>query len=302
MNRHSARAVFRVLGVLGLLVLAALHTGPARAEPASRIASLNLCADELVLRLADRQDVASVTWLTRTHAASNLRELAVGIPVNHGLAEEILPLRPDLVVAGRYTTRIAVSFLRREGLPVVELDVPRTLDEVRDQIREIATLLGRPERGEAMIAAMQEGLDRIAPVADGWRPRAFILRPNGFAMGTGSLVDSLLVRAGLRNGAAELGLDGQSQIPLETVLLEDADLLIVDAGEQHAPALATEMLRHPALLRMGRRIEVLPLPTRWWTCAGPMLVEAVAHLAAAAQRARTERTRAARLQTGTGGG
>lgn len=272
------------------LAMACLHALPAGAEPPSRIASLNLCADELVLRLADRENVATLTWLSREHAASNLAELAAGIPLNHGLAEEILPLQPDLVIAGRYTTRIAVAFLRREGLPLVELDVPRSLAEVMEQIRQIAALVGHPERGEAMIAEMQAGLDRFAPAADDWRPRAFILRPNGFAVGAGSLVDSLLEHAGLRNAAAELGLDGQSQVPLETVLLKDADLLIVDANDRHAPALATEMLRHPALLRMGRRIEILPLPTRWWTCAGPMLTKAVAHLAEAAERARQVRS------------
>ena len=59
--------------------------------------------DELLLRLADPRNVASVTWLARDPGSSNVADLAAEIPVNHGLAEEIIPLQPDLVIAGIYT-------------------------------------------------------------------------------------------------------------------------------------------------------------------------------------------------------
>ena len=57
-----------------------------------RIVSLNMCVDELVLRLAEPQNIASVTWLSRDPKNSNVAALAARIPVNHGLAEEIIPL------------------------------------------------------------------------------------------------------------------------------------------------------------------------------------------------------------------
>jgi iron complex transport system substrate-binding protein len=42
-------------------------------EPkAQRIVSLNLCSDELILRLANPANVASVTWLSRDPSGSNL--------------------------------------------------------------------------------------------------------------------------------------------------------------------------------------------------------------------------------------
>jgi iron complex transport system substrate-binding protein len=49
--------------------------------------SLNLCSDELVLRLANRENVASVTWLSRDPDSSNVADPAAQVPVNHGLAE-----------------------------------------------------------------------------------------------------------------------------------------------------------------------------------------------------------------------
>jgi hypothetical protein len=56
-----------LLGIVATTVL--VFASDLRAEDVAtkshRIVSLNLCADELVLRLADRGNVTSVTWLSR---------------------------------------------------------------------------------------------------------------------------------------------------------------------------------------------------------------------------------------------
>src|SRR3982074_1882087 len=123
-----------------------------------RIVSLNMCVDELVLRLADPQNIASVTWLSRDTPHSNVAELAARIPVNHGLAEEIIPLKPDLVIAGVYTARTAVAMLKRTGVPLSEIGVPTNLDDVRRQIRDVAGLVDEGERGESIVRGMDQTL------------------------------------------------------------------------------------------------------------------------------------------------
>src|ERR1700741_2626109 len=102
-----------------------LHAADAPGKP-QRIVSLNMCVDELVLRLAQPQNVASVTWLSRDPGNSNVADAAARIPINHGLAEEIIPLQPDLVIAGVYTARPAVAMLKRTDVPVSEVDVPKS--------------------------------------------------------------------------------------------------------------------------------------------------------------------------------
>ena len=120
----------------------------------ARIVSLNMCTDELVLRLAERQNIASVTWLSRDAENSNVAEAAAHVPVNHGLAEEVIPLNPDLVVAGAFTSRTAVALLKRAGVRVSELGVPRSLGEAKQQIRDVADLLGERDKGERMFLAL----------------------------------------------------------------------------------------------------------------------------------------------------
>jgi iron complex transport system substrate-binding protein len=138
-----------LIAVALLSALAHLGATDAPGKP-KRIVSLNMCVDELVLRLAEPQNVASVTWLSRDPKNSNVADLGAGIPVNHGLAEEIIPLKPDLVIAGIYTARTAVAMLKRVGIPVLEVGIPKSLDDVRAQIREIAALIGEQDRGESV--------------------------------------------------------------------------------------------------------------------------------------------------------
>ncbi len=260
------------------------------------VVSVNLCADELVLRLSHPGQVKSVTWLARDSLASSVAALADELPVNRGLAEEIVPLSPDLVVAGIYTTRMSVAFLKRLGIPVMDLGVPGTLGEVRDQIREVAAALGNEGAGAAMIAdldaALKEDISADArpeddnPEIDVAKPTALVLRPNGFTAGRGSLVDTLLTRAGLLNLAAELQTDRLGQLPLERIVTAKPDVLIINADRQAPASMAQALLDHPALADIKATATVVEVPTRLWTCAGPQLVEAMDILKSAAEQAR----------------
>ncbi len=252
-----------------------------------RIVSLNLCADELVLRLAAPGTVKSVTWLARDPGLSNVAALAEAIPVNRGLAEDVVPLAPDLVIAGAYTTRTAVSLLRRLKIPVLELDVPRTVDEALAQITTVAAAIGRPENGAQLISVIRDGLSRLDTVRSTEAPPiAAIYQPNGLTIGQGSLVNDLLRRAGLRNLAIERRIDNYGALPLEWLLLAQPDLLIVNTAGDVGHAMAYEILSHPALMSRYHGDRVVSVPSAWWSCPGPRLVDTVQRLQHAAQKLR----------------
>ncbi|MFG1374171.1 ABC transporter substrate-binding protein [Xanthobacter oligotrophicus] len=263
----------------GALVVLMLFGGTTQAKPA-RVASLNLCADELVLRLADPGQVASVTFLARDPRSSNVAALAREVPVNRGLAEEVVPLSPDLVIVGAFTTRTTTALLRRLGLEMLELGVPQTLDEAYAQIRLVAARLGTPERGEALVGQMEVSFARLPPPA-AHPPSAIVLRPNGFTAGRGSLPGEVMARAGLDNMAARLSADRLGQLALEEVVWAQPDILVVNAAPDAPPSLADGLLTHPALASFRSMGRSVALPIRLWTCAGPELAEAAARLAAA---------------------
>ncbi|MGW9820285.1 iron complex transport system substrate-binding protein [Methylorubrum extorquens] len=269
-----------ILALSALLAAVPVAHAAGTAEAPVRVVSMNLCADELVLRLADRDQVLAVTYLARDPRGSTVAGEAAGVPVTRGLTEEVVALRPDLVIAGAFTTRATVGMLKRVGAPVLELGVPTDLDGVRAQIRQVARALGHPERGEAMVANLDA---RLASVAPATRPlRALVMRPNAFTVAPGGLGDALIRAAGLVNVAAEIGRDRFGQVPLEAAALADADLIVVDAGAPGLPSLADTLLHHPVFRALAREGRTVAIPNRFWTCPGPQVAEVVARLAAAA--------------------
>jgi len=215
-----------------LLAAIAIMLVPAALSAAGipkRIVSLNLCTDELVLRLADRANIASITWLSKDAISANVVDLAADVPVNHGLAEEIIPLDPDLVVAGTFTARTAVAMLKATRFPVTEFGVAHDVADVRSGIRKMAALVGEPARGEALVASFDERLAEIGTPAPGRRPTALVFNANGFTVGAGTLVDDIMSRAGLDNVAAHMKLGNYSQLPLEIAVRSDVDILIISA-------------------------------------------------------------------------
>jgi len=256
-----------------------------------RIVSINLCTDELVLRLADRKNIASVTWLATTSSDSNVADLAGQVPANHGLAEEIIPLDPDLVVAGIYTARAAVALLKRTGIPVLDLDVPRDFSEIRAQYRQVGQVLGEEERAERLIKEIDNRLAAIPASPASARPRAMVFNANGYTIGKGSLTDEIITHAGMENLSATLGIDNYVQISLEAVVMNAVDVLILSAYRDGPPAIATEILRHPVLAKIPHRTLIAVVPGRMWTCAGPGNIDAITLLNNIANEVRREDTR-----------
>jgi iron complex transport system substrate-binding protein len=289
-RRNRLCLVNGIAAVALFLALAVCIAGAGPHKP-TRIVSLNLCTDELVLRLADRKNIASVTWLATTSSDSNVADLARQVPVNHGLAEEIIPLNPDLVVAGIYTARAAVALLKRTGIPVLDLDVPRNLSEIRAQYRRVGQVLGEEERAERIIAEMDNRLAAIPINPASVRPRAMVFNADGYTIGKGSLTDEIIIHAGMENLSATLGIDNYVQISLETVVTNAVDVLILSSHRDGPPAMATEILRHPALAKIPHRTRIAVVPTRMWTCAGPGNIDAIALLNNVANEVRREDTR-----------
>jgi iron complex transport system substrate-binding protein len=269
-----------LVAIAGGLAFAQPQYG-ARGKP-QRIASLNLCLDQQVLLLADVQNIASVTWLAADPFSSSMAARAAEVPRrNRGYAEEILPLRPDLIVAGAYTTPFTVRMLRRAGYNVDVLDAPADLNGVRQQVRMMGDLLREQERATALVAAFDATLAAAAPRPDEALARAAIFQPGGFTAGAGAFEDSLLRAAGFANVAAEAGIDRYGYLSLEQLMLLNADFIVSPEYLPGRPSLGEQVLHHPALLRAGVRSRLVEVPSRLWNCSGPMNADAVRLLAEA---------------------
>ncbi|NQV79280.1 MAG: ABC transporter substrate-binding protein [Alphaproteobacteria bacterium] len=263
--------------IVGVGVVAPSH---ARADPPTRVVSINLCADQLLALLTDPGVLLSVTHLSADPSLSYVAEQVRDVPINYGRSEEVLTLRPDLVVAGLYAARPAVAMLEKFGIDVIDLPIPETFSDIRRQVRLLSERLGVEPRGQELIADMDRRLANVAANHE-QMPRALVLGARGFTSGPGTLVHEVLTAAGLRNVAAELGVHGYGQVGLEEIVQAAPEIIVVNQPTGQSPSLARDVLAHPALRHLGGR--VVRMNPSLWTCGGPYTAEAVEFLAKVAR-------------------
>ena len=265
-----------------LLVLLLFAVRPAVAEGPQRIVTMNLCTDQLALMLAGSERIASVSFLGADPAESALAHMTEGIAVNHGLAEEVIAARPDLVLAGRYTTSFAKAMLRRLNYKVVEVDNPDTISGIRDILTLVGDAVGEPERAVALLDDMTR---RLAAVADQARGRsrhsAIIYDANGFTVGRPGLADEVMTLTGLINKAPELGIGAYGQVPLESMLAVKPDIIVHFLYRPGVPSLSSMSIQHPALQVMLNGRTPVFVPGRLFTCGTPLIADAAEAMAAA---------------------
>jgi len=266
--------------LLGLL--SAVAAGVAAPEPAKprRIVSLNLCTDQLLLRLVEPERILSVNWRAADPHLSVMAPAAAGLALNHGTAEEVVALAPDLVLAGPGTRAATRDLLAGLRYRVVVIDIAADLAGVRRQIRETAAAVGESERGARLIAEMDRRLAAASPPPTGRpRPLAAVYEANGGTAGPGSLLHDLLLAAGFDNMAARLGMRGFALMPLETLILARPAVIVAVRGAPDAPSVAHAVLDHPALAA-ATPAQAITLPMPLLICPGPWTAEAVERLAA----------------------
>ncbi len=273
--RRGGRPFWAVAVLTALLAFAA-DISTLAAKP-QRVVSMNLCTDQLLIMLADREQIASVSYLAADPRSSALADAAQGLVVNHGLSEEILPMNPDLVLAGTFTTRPTVFLLRKLGYRVVELPVASTLEDIRSNIRSVAEAVGRTDRGTALIAAFDRKLAQQRQTISEPRPMAVLYWANGFTSGVDTLANAAVEAAGFRTLGRVLELKGTVQLPLEALLTVEADVLIMGRKRDGA-ALANETFRHPALKRAFAAHSTVSVPDHLWICGTPFVADAIERL------------------------
>lgn len=247
-----------------------------------RVVSMNVCTDQLAMLLAGEGQLYSVSALTRDTESSVLADEAGRYVINHGLAEEVFLMSPDLVIAGTYTTRTTVDLLRRLGFRVEEFAPANSFADIGEHITRMGELLGRQEKAAALIAQMEARLAALHTQPASGKTVA-LYYANSYTSGAGTLVDETVKAAGLVNIADTLGMQGTSQLPLEMLVLENPDLVVTSHGKYARPALAEEGYVHPAFKALIAGRKVVDVPARYTVCGAPFTLEAarIMHDAAA---------------------
>lgn len=234
-----------------------------------------------MLALADPDQVLGLSRFARDPLRSFEAEAAKRFPVLSGTAEEVVRLRPDLVLAGAFTRRATRDLVRAQGFAVAEFDAPRSIEDAKRQIVRAGELLGQPERARAAAARIDASLSRTRQAASSRQRTVLPLQRRGWVAGKDTLLTSILDAVGLRNAGASLSGRLGRFASLEEIVRLRPDLLLVSAEERSAEDQGSALLEHPALARLFPPERRLVLPERYTAfCGGPALADAIERLAA----------------------
>lgn len=142
--------------------------------------------------------------------------------------ETVVALEPDLVLAPNVTPVGEVDDLRDLGLTVVHFETATSIDDVINKTETIGELVGACSAATTTIDEMRTTLQRIdsAVPARADRPLGYYTLGDGISPGSATFQNDAIERAGLRNLASEVGLEGWSQLSQEVVVDRDPEWLL----------------------------------------------------------------------------
>jgi len=194
-----------------------------------RIVSICMQGDQLLLQLVPRERIVALSALSADADTSAHWKEARGLPTTRSGAEELVRLKPDLVLVSPYSSLLTVEILERLGVRVLKLGIPTDFDELREQMRLAGRSLGEEERAEEIVRTMDGRLERLKarrlPVAR--QPTALVCFQDRFTPGAHTFPNAILEAAGFRNLASTLGSGGGRAASLEAIIMARPQYLIL---------------------------------------------------------------------------
>ncbi|MDU4960766.1 MAG: ABC transporter substrate-binding protein [Sporomusaceae bacterium] len=258
-----------------------------------RIVSLSIATDEILAALVPPERIAALTYLADDRGISNIADAAKAVKArSRANAESIIALSPDLVLIPDWQPPELAQTLRDAGLAVYVFQSGRTIDSIKDNIRELAAVTGEPAKGDAVVAQMDAVLasvtDRVTAVPAEQQKVVLQFSLLGGIGGRGSSFDDLCRYAGVKNAAALAGFDQSQVVSKEALLAVNPDILLMPAwdyaGASDLEQYRSQIQNDPALqsVKAVRTRQLIQVPDRYLSASSQYIVQGVKAVAEAA--------------------
>lgn len=177
-------------------------------EKPKRIVSLSYGTDEILTELVDAKRIASycrwaedpgITFITKEQFQKVGRK-------TDGNAEEVLALKPDLVLATTAMSSDMINSLDALGLKVYLASRPKNYEQMRQKVLKLGEVVGEKAKGEALVKQMDERMDRLeaklSKIPDDQRKTVVAFNFMSAMGRKGDLIDSMMKKAHIINGVA----------------------------------------------------------------------------------------------------
>lgn len=243
-----------------------------------RIVSLDYCADQFVLALADREQIAGVS-----HGAARddsfFRARAHGLRQTRPSLEDVLSLRPDLIVRNWGGPWDAPAVYARFHVPVLHVGDVNDFTAARADLIRAADAFGQHARGQALARDLDRRLARLRATAPAPPPPVMYLSAGGAVAGRGVMMDAVIRAAGGRNVWTG---DSWTVLPLERTVETPPALIALgffDSGRERMNAWSPS--RHPVLRHALANARTVGLPPASISCEAWYDIDAAERINAA---------------------
>jgi len=198
-------------------------------EP-KRIISQTLGSDEILMGLVDAGRILALTKYADDPGISNIAAEASKIEkrATFSKMEELIAMGPDLVIVDTWSDPNEVKQLRDIGINVYVFQTPCNIDQQKAVILELAKITGADEKGQKMVAWMDEKLAEVEEKLSKLKPEEKLKVLDYGEMGSsgkGTNYDDIVTRAGLINVVSEAGIEGWPVISKEQIIEFNPDVI-----------------------------------------------------------------------------
>lgn len=258
-----------------------------------RILGESASIDTMLLGVVTADHLLGVTEADRdpaiSYIAGDVKDISMTIPLT-GLSMEIVTqARPDLIVASTYTDGNKLRMYKDLGIPVVVIDGPKSISQVKEDVRIIAAAVGEKERGENVVKEMDRQLteiDETLAKRTDKKPVVYLVSQMTRYGGPGSMFHELLARARLENAIEKAGGANGQAISPELIVKTDPDMLFVSTDRSSditgAAKYRDDFLANPAIASMRAAKNIHPVDDRYIYAASQNCVYAIKAMANAA--------------------
>lgn len=253
----TGRAFFIALAAVALsgAAPASAARAPVPTPGPLRVASLNLSADEVLVEILPPGRLVSVTQWADVPGTSNV----VGrVPKNvHRFVkadmEQLVALRPDIVVVSEYTDADFLKQLERSGLRVHRMLGLSTIAGVRGAILDLGRAVGEDEAARRLVAVYDTKLAELARRLAGVRQPRVLYWSGNMTAGADTAIGALIEAAGAINVGREMGITGIAPPGAERAFVTNPDAVLVGTWPGSKEALTGHALFSQwAAVREGR--------------------------------------------------
>ena len=249
--------------VSALLAALSLLAGVSGLEAAPRrVASLNLCTDELLLMLGEPGQIVSVTHLSQQPEESALWRAARRYRSNDGSLLGIVSAKPNLILTMGGGARDRHAIAKHLKVPILDLAYPQNLHDLQGSIVTVGRALGRAQAA----SELNSRINRLQASSSPARLDTIWLGGGGRTVSAQGLAADWMALAGMRQRPSN-----GDRVTLEQLLVSPPQILLRSDYRQGQYSSEQRWLTHP-LARHVKAGRTLPTDGRAWTCMGPTLI------------------------------